>query len=303
MCAKECSVEGCEKRAIKGGLCGKHFREKYNQSFGTEKMCSVPGCNKKAGYKNFCPMHYQRMKRLGTTELPDKETVCSVRDCGFPIYRDGLCKTHFDAQRRIIRKAQRIKDGDVCSVFNCEEPVYAKGLCNKHYGTLKRTGDVITTGSLVRKMSVRDRMLLYANINEKTKCWEWTKNMNKRGYGVISIDDYPELAHRIAYQEFIGPIPENMCVCHKCDNRKCINPAHLFLGTTQDNTQDKMNKGRHVKGEDQHKSILTESDVVRIKKLLKKGVLTNTEIGEKFGVSSWAISRIKCGKNWKHVEI
>jgi hypothetical protein len=74
-------------------------------------------------------------------------------------------------------------------------------------------------------------------------CWEWTAGKST-GYGVIKVDGRSRKAHRVSYLIHNGELPREMLVCHKCDNPPCVNPAHLFLGTYQDNAQDKVNKGR-----------------------------------------------------------
>lgn len=85
-------------------------------------------------------------------------------------------------------------------------------------------------------------------------CWQWTKNKDRLGYGRLKISLGTRLlfktssAHRFAWELIVGEIPEGMCVLHKCDNRACCNPDHLFLGTQQDNMQDMHKKGRGPKG-------------------------------------------------------
>lgn len=81
-------------------------------------------------------------------------------------------------------------------------------------------------------------------IKQDSGCWEWTGRIKPRGYGAISIDGKEYLAHRAAWIITNGFIPKGFYVCHHCDNRKCINPDHLFIGTQRDNVQDCISKGR-----------------------------------------------------------
>lgn len=79
----------------------------------------------------------------------------------------------------------------------------------------------------------------------KNGCWEWTGPKYKDGYGMANYRRKKIRAHRLSYQLFVGEITENICVLHKCDNKPCFNPNHLFLGTRKDNAIDMVRKGRH----------------------------------------------------------
>ena len=127
-------------------------------------------------------------------------------------------------------------------------------------------------------------------------CWIWTGHVSRR-YGVVSMNDRPVRAHRAAWILHYGAIPDGMAVCHACDTPLCCNPSHLFLGTVNDNNQDKVLKGRQTFGESVTHSILKSSDVAEIKRLLSQGV-RGVRLAERFGVARCTISAIKAGRIW-----
>lgn len=75
-------------------------------------------------------------------------------------------------------------------------------------------------------------------------CWLWNDGLNPSGYGVLGLKGRNQRAHRVSFEEFNGPIPEGMQVLHRCDIKSCVNPMHLYVGTVQDNANDRMKAGK-----------------------------------------------------------
>lgn len=143
--------------------------------------------------------------------------------------------------------------------------------------------------------------------NDMTKkspgCWEWTGRKFPNGYGAISSRETGKkqtlYAHRLSYQIHIGPIPAGLQVCHTCDNRGCVNPEHLFLGTCKDNLQDMAKKGKR-KGVNHAMCKLTEAEVLMIRELAESGI-NHTVIAERFNTTKSRVSSIKLRTTWKHI--
>jgi hypothetical protein len=92
---------------------------------------------------------------------------------------------------------------------------------------------------------LENRISARVSIPQRGGCHEWQGALTYNGYGRIGVNGKVQRAHRVAYELAHGPIPEGIVVCHRCDNPRCCNPDHLFLGTTQENVDDKVQKGRH----------------------------------------------------------
>lgn len=140
-------------------------------------------------------------------------------------------------------------------------------------------------------------------------CWEFTGYVKDTGYTTMKIyvrEFHPRkrtfMAHRVSYAFYNGEDPGDKFVCHRCDNPKCINPDHLFLGTPKENTQDMWNKGRGASfaGENNPRSKLSEATVEMIIERIKKG-RTNIEIARELPVTHSQVSLIRLGKSWRHV--
>lgn len=147
----------------------------------------------------------------------------------------------------------------------------------------------------------------WAKVDKKSpdECWEWLAYIHPSGYGTIMINKKMRFAHRISWVLSGKLLPSSLCVLHKCDNRKCVNPNHLFLGTKQDNAIDMVIKGRGKlpdnRGENHGMSKLTSLDVLLIRSEFDKGILNMTELGNLFGVDRRTIGKIVHRESWRHV--
>lgn len=138
-------------------------------------------------------------------------------------------------------------------------------------------------------------------VKKTNKCWEWQGSIGLNGYGSFSYQYKQYSAHRTAYKLYKGEIPKGLFVCHTCDNRRCVNPKHLFLGTIQENVADMVAKGRSAKGEKHSQSKLTEPDILKIREIKKEKSLSNSKIAELFNVHRTCIDKIIRKKHWVHI--
>lgn len=153
---------------------------------------------------------------------------------------------------------------------------------------MKRPSDITLLPQRIERASIPEPM---------SGCWLWLAAVRK-GYGVISINNKSVGAHRASWIAFKYESPDGMLVCHSCDNRLCVNPDHLFLGTPQSNMDDMKNKGRANApcGEHQGLARLTEVAVAEILSSSEGG----PALAERFGVSKESIYAVRRGETWKH---
>lgn len=170
---------------------------------------------------------------------------------------------------------------NVCSIKECTKPVHGRGWCEMHYGRWYRRGSphIRTKGlphrTLVEWVMSRER---------GEECWLWPFTLNEDGYGLVYTKDGKSSAHRMAYTLAYGA-PEH-CVCHRCDVRNCINPAHLFDAPHLDNMRDAHQKKRIP-------SVLSDDDVRQI----RVDNRPHKAIAAEFGCSVGYVSDIKTGKS------
>lgn len=135
-------------------------------------------------------------------------------------------------------------------------------------------------------------------------CWPWIRALQPTtGYGAVGTgpsSHTPALAHRVAWELTNGPIPGGLCVLHHCDNRRCCNPSHLFLGTRTDNALDKVAKERQTRGEQVRSAKFTADDIRSIRARVATGEL-RANLAHEYDVTWSCIQSIVLRKTWRHI--
>lgn len=134
-------------------------------------------------------------------------------------------------------------------------------------------------------------------------CWERTSRLSPLGYGRIKHNGEEIMAHRCSWMMMNGPIPKGMCVCHRCDNPKCVRPDHLFLGTQIDNIRDMHSKNRQrgPRGEKAALAVLTAELVTQIRTEYTAGGCTYRGLAAKYKVSGGTVNHLINRRTWKHI--
>lgn len=170
---------------------------------------------------------------------------------------------------------------------NDEEIITHKGNRNFFGNTRLETPDPIT------------RIFIRTRITET--CWIYEGKQFSRGYGRLRHKNKYHQVHRFIYESFFGPIEKGLVCRHTCDMRACINPKHILIGTTSENMKDMVERGRSLKGEKNHKAILTEEKVLEIRSKYKYRVYSYDRLALEHGVCKSAIANIVNRKTWKHI--
>ena len=143
---------------------------------------------------------------------------------------------------------------------------------------------------MIKNIKQENIHLFWEKVKKTDTCWEWTAAKNEKGYGVFGIGKETDKAHRISYRLLVSEIPQGLFVCHKCDNPKCVNPDHLFLGTAQDNVKDMILKKRNKKP-----PMMAGWNKKQLPDEIYKelGTQNDTVIGKKYGFSKYVIARAR----------
>jgi hypothetical protein len=185
-----------------------------------------------------------------------------------------------------------------CAVEGCERKAKSRGWCQPHYTRWYRYGDPTHESTYVRHGASADERLRHvgwtevAHRPELGPCWEWKGAKHGNGYGKVGNGKQTATTHRLAYTAWVASIPEGMAVLHRCDNRACINPDHLFLGTIADNHADMRAKGRQ---NDPVK--ITDEQVAAIRAAYTGQYGQQAKIAREYGVSQAFVSLVVRGQH------
>ncbi len=152
------------------------------------------------------------------------------------------------------------------------------------------------------------RPLFWERVKITKDCWEWVGHIKKDGHGQLMINLKSFSAHRLAWLLLRGDIPGGSCICHKCDNPKCVNPDHLYLGSKASNLQDMWDRNERSmkpqKGSLNNYAKLKEDDIKYIRQSLREARRGKGRfLAKLFNVHEATISYIKNNKTWTHVEV
>lgn len=145
---------------------------------------------------------------------------------------------------------------------------------------------------------IKHRLSKYSMPEPNTGCILWCGAAKENGYGVLNVEGATKYAHRLAWEQVNGPIPQGQSVCHKCDVTYCINPDHMFLGTQAENMADKVAKGRQHRGERVPHAKFTAADI----RAIRASDETHVALARKYGVAFQTIAKIRSGATWAHVQ-
>lgn len=201
--------------------------------------CSVDDCSKPHEAKGLCRTHYRRLGRTGTTDLvpkpPPVKRGCSLPNCTGEHVARGYCRLHWERWNRTGTTDPPPPPREGCSVDGCDRPHFGRGWCELHYDRWRAQGDPMAS---LADLTPAERF--WPKVDRSggpNACWPWLKATDDDGYGAFSIGPQSVIAHRFAYEDLVGPIPDGLTIDHLCRFTGCQNPVHMEPVTFAENAR------------------------------------------------------------------
>ena len=211
-----------------------------------------------------------------------------------------VMKIHYNTARKMIKvgRLSAFKMGTGGKTSDIRIPS-----SELHRLAIVNLGDVVDkiVENRIKEKENKNLNKFFEKVKKTETCWLWTGATSESGYGAFGYRGKWMRANRVSFLIHKGEIPEEMLVCHSCDNPQCVNPDHLFLGTPTDNMNDMIKKGRskfQPKGEKNTACKLTDKQVLEIKEM-RKNKIAAKEIAKKFNISADYVYEISYGKHRK----
>jgi len=191
------------------------------------RYCETDGCDERVHAHGFCATHWARIRRheperaaaLQAQPRPSQpQKPCTIDGCAKSAIAHGMCSWHYRKRHRETAPSRKR-----CDIQGCDRTFYALGMCQLHYRRLQQTG----TTDAPRQPTTEERFWQKVRMAGSDECWEW-QGAKLHGHGQFYNGvGGNKIAHRVAYELLVGPIPAGAHLHHRCVNRSCVNPVHL----------------------------------------------------------------------------
>lgn len=188
----------------------------------------------------------------------------------------------------------------ICKFEGCGRADWTRGYCSKHYYRLRKEGNLPRVRNRKRRSLERIFHDSYS-INLETLCWEWTAYVHPKGYPYFGDGEKNDhvRANRFAYEMYLGPLPKGKKVLHECDNRRCVNPAHLWLGDSRLNMLDCIDKGRNSQHRRPTHRSLTDQMAWNARIMFARGEIPMQTLADIYSVDQQTMSNLLRGRTYQ----